>query len=839
MSVTECIREFCSGSASQDAPRALARDIANEKTDLLTIVEALREYLTSSAVEQRCQGTRLLSETLISLSSRQLPQDDVHYLVAFYCDRLKDKVAVLPYVLRGLHAMVVNQRVSSDDVIVISRAIYSHVYNQSLPQGERRLVYTILDYFLSDYTQAVKEMGSEFVLGYIQTMDGEKDPRNLVIALNSVTRIVLSLPFEVLAEDLFEVVACYFPIDFTPPPDDPHVVSKEQLVLALRNCLTSTPKFTEFCLPLMLEKVSSDLLSAKLDSLLTIAAGCHTFDPKVLHTHLQPLWTAIWKEILQPVSDEVEAAGAQCLESVSQSLGAGTGGERVGEFAELVLKDCSRHLMDLELKLLGPASRALRAVARGCGQACRTITAASVPLLLNQFHSRSAVTQKKAFLQVLAEFINILHRFHGANGITLIQLSVSCRADQNLLAMYIIILEPCPLDNLKTELISLVVSSVRGRTQSLVETGLDVCRGLLVLRGFLDDKEILMLVEHVKQVALCSSESLAVRERSCNVLGCVSQSYPHIAKEEIVPPLLQRFTPGLPMETDHMEVQSEIVSLPDMSRVLVSLSSSQELQELTLPVFVAVLEQLAQQSLTTELVETTEAEVGHLSQLVEKTVSGGSSVGTRFVHKVVAERMLVLCVLPSLPESSAGRMFTEKAVLQQCRSLLRTFTLAANNTTDVNESWARLIREVFTDGSSSLLPHGLSFLPLKPSSPPVQTRLTSILLYTLGAMKKETVSSQVTVYLPRLLEQAMLCPDEQSSTNCAVCYASVISKINNKEAVEEFVGPAMSSLWQVITDESGSGPEARTRSLTAWLWVCHAKQVPNLLGSLYWCVYFS
>ena len=261
-----------------------------------------------------------------------------------------------------------------------------------------------------------------------------------------------------------------------------------------------------------------------------------------------------------------------------------------------------------------------------------------------------------------------------------------------------------------------------------------------------------MLVEHVKQVALCSSESLAVRERSCNVLGCVSQSYPHIAKEEIVPPLLQRFTPGmehdcswlvgwlscmltagLPMETDHMEVQSEIVSLPDMSRVLVSLSSSQELQELTLPVFVAVLEQLAQQSLTTELVETTEAEVGHLSQLVEKTVSGGSSVGTRFVHKVVAERMLVLCVLPSLPESSAGRMFTEKAVLQQCRSLLRTFTLAANNTTEcvtnsvcvcaltvsvslvysVNESWARLIREVFTDGSSSLLPHGLSFLPLK------------------------------------------------------------------------------------------------------------------------------
>ena len=81
------------------------------------------------------------------------------------------------------------------------------------------MVYTILDYFLSDHTQglyegngrimlridnlfaavcmyvAVKEMGSEFVLGYIQAMDGEKDPRNLAIALNSVHRMVLYLPF--------------------------------------------------------------------------------------------------------------------------------------------------------------------------------------------------------------------------------------------------------------------------------------------------------------------------------------------------------------------------------------------------------------------------------------------------------------------------------------------------------------------------------------------------------------------------------------------------------------------------------------------------------------------
>ena len=45
------------------------------------------------------------------------------------------------------------------------------------------------------FPAALRGMGSNFVLGYIQAMDGEKDPRNLVIAFSSVHRIVLHLPF--------------------------------------------------------------------------------------------------------------------------------------------------------------------------------------------------------------------------------------------------------------------------------------------------------------------------------------------------------------------------------------------------------------------------------------------------------------------------------------------------------------------------------------------------------------------------------------------------------------------------------------------------------------------
>jgi hypothetical protein len=36
------------------------------------------------------------------------------------------------------------------------------------------------------------------------------------------------------AQDLFEVTSCYYPITFTPPPDDPHGITKDDLREALK-----------------------------------------------------------------------------------------------------------------------------------------------------------------------------------------------------------------------------------------------------------------------------------------------------------------------------------------------------------------------------------------------------------------------------------------------------------------------------------------------------------------------------------------------------------------------------------------------------------------------------
>ncbi|KAL1788997.1 MMS19 nucleotide excision repair protein-like isoform X4 [Sigmodon hispidus] len=130
-----------------------------------------------------------------------------------------------------------------------------------------------------------------------KVMDGEKDPRNLLVAFRIVHDLIskdYSLgPF---VEELFEVTSCYFPIDFTPPPNDPYGIQRDDLILSLRAVLASTPRFAEFLLPLLIEKVDSEILSAKLDSLQTLNACCAVYGQKELKDFLPSLWASIRRE---------------------------------------------------------------------------------------------------------------------------------------------------------------------------------------------------------------------------------------------------------------------------------------------------------------------------------------------------------------------------------------------------------------------------------------------------------------------------------------------------------------------------------------------------------------
>ncbi len=97
-------------------------------------------------------------------------------------------------------------------------------------------------------------MGKKFLDGYVSLADGEKDPRNLVVAF-AIARVILiefdisahvevyfeSMPFAVLhslvVQSMFNILFCYFPITFRPPPNDKYGVTSEDLKMSLRYAL--------------------------------------------------------------------------------------------------------------------------------------------------------------------------------------------------------------------------------------------------------------------------------------------------------------------------------------------------------------------------------------------------------------------------------------------------------------------------------------------------------------------------------------------------------------------------------------------------------------------------
>lgn len=98
-------------------------------------------------------------------------------------------------------------------------------------------------------------------------MDGERDPRNLLFLFNFLPKFLQEIPLGHLVEEMFEVISCYYPIDFHPAPDDPAPVTRQDLADALCPCLCAVPEFGEQCLILLVEKLDSSLRLAKIDSL--------------------------------------------------------------------------------------------------------------------------------------------------------------------------------------------------------------------------------------------------------------------------------------------------------------------------------------------------------------------------------------------------------------------------------------------------------------------------------------------------------------------------------------------------------------------------------------------
>lgn len=106
--------------------------------------------------------------------------------------------------------------IPADLVEKLLHEMFTHVHCQTLQRSERNTIFLILKYIIYNKSDEASEMNDEFVNGVMNCIDGERDPRNLLLLFEMIPDFLSKFPPGNKTEDMFEIIACYFPVDYNP-----------------------------------------------------------------------------------------------------------------------------------------------------------------------------------------------------------------------------------------------------------------------------------------------------------------------------------------------------------------------------------------------------------------------------------------------------------------------------------------------------------------------------------------------------------------------------------------------------------------------------------------------
>lgn len=329
--LTALVKTYCTLSTiSAEGEAALAGILAKlhggsgaGNVSLLQLIESGGEVLTSTDDSVRNRGTMLLSEALTRQPALLAGQPPAAFatLLTFFARRLEDEPCVRE-VLKGARKVTDEVQPGLGDevnqaLVALATGIFEHVHVQSLSLSDRHNAYQIVHSAVVRLDLAPALMGDKVVMGFVGVMDGERDPRNLRLCFSIIPALArrhLSSTTE--AEALFAVFSCYFPITFTPPPNDTVGITSEMLREGLLECMSCHLLMATQSLDLVQGKLASaDPAQARIDSLDVMAALASRFGvTRCMGVRgVRQLWSLVRLQIVDSSEVEVQGRARSCL----------------------------------------------------------------------------------------------------------------------------------------------------------------------------------------------------------------------------------------------------------------------------------------------------------------------------------------------------------------------------------------------------------------------------------------------------------------------------------------------------------------------------------------------
>ncbi|KAI9097045.1 Dos2-interacting transcription regulator of RNA-Pol-II-domain-containing protein [Phlyctochytrium arcticum] len=779
----------------------------------LKLVESLGPQLTHNDPFMRAKGIGLLSSVLAEAEGAKLGPNIGNVLIKFYLSRLQDQPSV-GELLKGLQAMVNGGMISDEDAAQIPVRIFAELAVQTYQQTTRYIVYGIFDLLLQKHMSAMKSLGSDFVSGFVQAMDGEKDPRNLLLAFRIIKTIVQNLEFAQLAEDVFSVVFCYFPITFRPPPDDVYGITSDDLKAALRDCISATPLFATYAMPLLMEKLASVSGSAKRDALDTLTACAPVYGPEAFGLHGEHLWNYLKEEVFRTADDANIAAALKTVGAVAATLSQATvtsGAKRspLEGFLELAVKDSMDHFKDPELKYAKLSGKLLVAAAAASDPACHHIVNAIFPPILEFCGGSNLPTQQKTMIEILVDFIRAARLVYGT---VEVDMSVD---DDDLLS---------PIVPFKDNLFALFGAAAAAKAEYMPLRRAGV-RGLLELHmssRLLSSEEADMSLHQMNASLLHDADS-EVRAEALAALQEISRTDPGKILQNTFVQLFQALKVGsgpsssttTPTKTPTIELLSDVEKL----------SSDPQLAR-------SGLQQLLERLDSLNSADSTAEDALYAQQIAKSMVrilqSQGTAPNTSATY--LAGGVVDAIILPLLATtvkssmSATSGLFTSEALLRVIAQVFATATRMADVGTQ-----QRLVApfyDLFVNRKTEIVgvnDNQQSFSPLEPAAPASKTNISLLFAAVLCNAKPSVVLAinELPVFLRELVTRAASSVNPCLTEALAKSAASITNKLGSDGDITTYIQDLVIPVVKAGVLEPSRPYEARRNLLVVYSW--HAK----------------
>nr|CAG8521448.1 2428_t:CDS:10 [Entrophospora candida] len=767
--------------------------LKNNQGTLLSVVQQLGDFLTSEDATFRSKGVNLLSAILIECPRELVNQTAVNVLVEFYCERLSDTESV-PDLVKGLYALSQFETFGDENSI-------------------RNIFYIICSKLSSnDKTLSLKQIESEFIAGFIQVMDGEKDPRNLLLAFFLVKSIIREFDISNNIEALFEVIFCYFPITFKPPLDDPYGITAEDLKIALRECLSSTPYFGKSAMPLLIEKLSSSSGNAKKDSMETIAVCAPVYGANSLIEFLDVLWEYLKDEVINSTDKSSENIALDTIRSIVYTLSMEVveKSEHLKEFLKIIVDECMENIERPELKLAKPSGIILKHCLMASDPSYNLITSATLSKLLLKYSQYLYGTIYEPKFDSDYDFIT-------------------------------------PLISYKDELLEIFSSALLSINEynELRSIGVNGIYNMILLDKFLSDDEISILLQYYNQIILNELDQ-ELFDETLKLLSDISKYKSNLILEITLPIILDKL-PNNENDLITNNIHYDDKLYIRLLKALSELSIQPILFENYLPNILKTINNLDVDPISSiEIVnDYLESLLNSLLMVLTKKTQLNYKESINY-HEIIIKNLLLKCIQPTLSsEEKHENLYFNLSIIKiigDILSLLIRNLNVSEQTLMVNE-----IFNLFTKGSLDYINYSnkelLTFNPLSIESNVTQQNLILLFTSIVGSIKPKAKLplENISEFLSNMQNLILSTTNKIQQNALCQLFACIINKWENENELNNYVKEnVLENLMNHITinDNNINDNVGNTReiSLNLFLWISKALILrTNELG--YECIF--